>query len=83
MIAPLVLWVVITIGVSVGYLAYLSLTSAGIFGTAVKFTGLANLQSMLVSSRFWSAAGTTGLWVVGNGLVQVILAFTFARLLSA
>ena len=82
MIAPLVLWVVITIGVSVGYLAYLSVTSAGIFGTAVEFTGIANLRSMLASSKFWSAAGTTGLWVVGNGLVQVILAFTFARLLS-
>lgn len=82
LVAPLLLWVVGTIGVSVGYLVYLSVTSTGILGTSANFVGVTNFVKQLGSTKFWSSAGTTALWVVGNGAAQVTLAFTFARLLA-
>lgn len=81
LLAPLFLWLIVTILVPIGYLVQLSFTSTGIFGTAAEFAGLANFERILGSTRFWQSARNTLVWVVGNGLVQVTLAFTVARLL--
>jgi multiple sugar transport system permease protein len=81
LLAPLFLWLIVTILVPIGYLVQLSFTSTGIFGTAAEFAGVANFERILGSTRFWQSARNTLVWVVGNGLVQVTLAFTVARLL--
>jgi multiple sugar transport system permease protein len=81
LLAPLFVWLIVTILVPIGYLVQLSVTSTGIFGTAAEFTGFANFQRIATSERFWQSARNTLLWVLGNGLVQVTLAFTVARLL--
>ena len=81
LLAPLLLWLVVTVALPVGYLVYLSFTDTGILGTEATFNGLANFVDVLGSSRFWGASQNTLLWVIGNGLVQVGLAFAMARLL--
>jgi multiple sugar transport system permease protein len=81
LLAPLFLWLTVTILVPIAYLVQLSFTTTGIFGTAAEFAGLRNFQRILDSARFWQAARNTLVWVLGNGLVQVTLAFTVARLL--
>lgn len=79
LLAPLLLWLLLTIAVPVGYLVYLSFTSTGILGTAAEWSGLRNFARVLTSDRFWNAAWNTLVWVVGNGLAQVLLAFAVAR----
>ena len=81
LLAPLLLWLGVTIALPVGYLIYLSFTSTGILGTEAAFNGLANFVDVLSTPRFWSASWNTLLWIVGNGVVQVGLAFGVARLL--
>ncbi len=53
----------------------------GIFGTSATFSGLENFKDVLRSERFWQAGRNTLVWIVGNGLAQVTLAFAVARLL--
>ena len=81
LLAPLCIWLIVTIVIPIAYLVQLSFTTTGIFGTAAEFAGLANFQRILGSERFWQSARNTLVWVIGNGLVQVTLAFTVARLL--
>lgn len=81
LVAPLLIWLVVAIGAPVGYLIYLSFTSTGILGTTAHFSGLDNFIATFQSTRFWGAAVNTVVWIVGNGLVQVLLAFGVARLL--
>jgi multiple sugar transport system permease protein len=82
LLAPLVLWLVVTIAVPVAYLVYLSFTTTGIVGTAADFAGLRNFARIFDSERFWTASRNTLVWIIGNGLAQVLLAFTVARLLN-
>ena len=81
LLAPLFLWLAVTIAAPLGYLIYLSFTTTGILGTAAEFAGLSNFARALGSERFWRAARNTLVWVAGNALVQVTIAFLVARLL--
>jgi multiple sugar transport system permease protein len=81
LLAPLVLWLLVTIALPIGYLVYLSFTTTGILGTAAEFAGLDNFRRLFAQPRFSQAGLNTLLWIIGNGLVQVTLAFTVARLL--
>lgn len=81
LLAPLLLWLFVTITIPLGYLGYLSFTTTGILGGAAEFAGVANFVRALSSTRFWQAALNTLVWIVGNALVQVSLAFIVARLL--
>jgi multiple sugar transport system permease protein len=81
LLAPLLIWLFVTIAIPVGYLIYLSFINVGIVGTGGKFVWFDNFANVLDSKRFFQALRNTLFWIVGNGLVQVALAFLVARLL--
>jgi multiple sugar transport system permease protein len=82
LIAPLVAWLALTVILPLIGAVGLSLQNVGIIGSPGEFVGLANYQTTLVGGAFWSAAGRSVIWVVGNTLLQTALGFVVALLLN-
>jgi multiple sugar transport system permease protein len=53
-----------------------------IIGSGGEFVGFENYQNVLSLSRFWAASGRSLVWVVGNAVLQSILAFITALFLQ-
>jgi multiple sugar transport system permease protein len=81
LLAPLPIWLFVTIAILVGYLIYLSFINVGIAGAGGKFVWFDDFANVLDSKRFFQALRNPLFWIVGNGLLQVALAFLAARLL--
>jgi multiple sugar transport system permease protein len=60
----------------------ISFYDIGIIGTPGKFIGLANYQDILANAQFWRALGRSLIWVIGNALIQTIVAFLVALVLA-
>jgi multiple sugar transport system permease protein len=82
LIAPLVLWLLLTVIVPLIGAIGLSMQDMRIIGTPSNYIGLANYGRILSDSAFWAAAGRSVIWVVGNALVQTTLGFIVALLLN-
>jgi multiple sugar transport system permease protein len=82
LIAPLLLWVLITVSAPLIYSVYISFTNVGTIGTSADFIGLDNYAKILGESEFRSAFVSSIVWTVGNSLTQVILAFATALILN-
>lgn len=82
LIVPLLLWLGITLVYPFLSAIWLSFTNAGVIGAQAQFIGLENYSRVLASSEFWSSLGKTGLWAVGNGIVQAVLGLTTALILD-
>jgi len=82
LIAPLVLWLLLTVIIPLIGATALSLQDMRIVGTASNYIGLANYRRVLSDSAFWAAAGRSVLWVVGNAVLQTALGFLVALLLN-
>ncbi len=81
-VLPLVIWLAATILYPLGAAVVLSVQDVTIIGTGGEFVGLDNYVDVLESSRFWDATGRSLHWVVGNAIVQTLLAFMTALVLK-
>ncbi len=82
LVAPLVIWLVATIAYPIFSLIRLSFLDVGVIGTGGEFVGLDNYQRVLNSRAFWPSMGRSVVWVLGNGLLQTVLAFVAALVLN-
>lgn len=81
-VAPLLLWLAGTILYPLFSSVILSLQDVRIIGSEGHFIGLTNYVKVLTGVRFWSSLGRSVLWVVGNGVIQTLLAFATALILN-
>lgn len=82
LVAPLVIWLLLTIAYPIFSLIRLSFLDVGIIGTGGDFVGLANYQKVLSSRTFGPSMGRSLVWVLGNGVLQTLLAFVAALVLN-
>ncbi|MFN7208807.1 MAG: carbohydrate ABC transporter permease [Aggregatilineales bacterium] len=82
LVAPLVLWLVLTVIVPLIGAIGLSMQDMRIIGTPSNYVGLENYGRILGSEAFWAAAGRSLIWVVGNAFIQTALGFIAALLLN-
>ena len=82
LVAPLVIWLLLTIAYPIFSLIRLSFLDVGIIGTGGDFVGLANYQKVLSSRTFGPSMGRSLVWVLGNGVLQTLLAFIAALVLN-
>ncbi|MBB5753142.1 carbohydrate ABC transporter permease [Prosthecomicrobium pneumaticum] len=60
----------------------ISLHDIRVIGAAGPFSGADNYLRVLADPTFWAALGTSAVWVVGNALVQTLLAVIAALVLD-
>ena len=81
-VLPLLLWLAGTILYPLLSTVYLSMQNIKIIGSSGKFVGFENYLRILSSSQFWNASWRSLLWVLGNALLQTLLAFAIALILQ-
>lgn len=77
-VAPLLLWLALTIAYPLISAVDLSLRDIRIIGPEGAFLGAGNYLRALGSDRYWAALGRSGIWIAGNALAQTLLAFMTA-----
>ncbi|MFZ4451345.1 carbohydrate ABC transporter permease [Salibacterium aidingense] len=82
LVSPIVFWIIITIFIPLTGVIRESFYNTGFVGTQGEFIGFRNYAEILGSGTFWSAAGKSLYWVVGNAVLQGVLAFSTALLLN-
>jgi len=82
LVAPIVIWILVTIFVPLISVIKESFYSTGFIGTKGTFVGLDQYKAALTSSAYWTAWKKSLIWVLGNGLTQTVLAFSVALLLN-
>lgn len=82
LIAPVVLWLGATLVYPLVASMIYSVENIRIIGSAGSFVGLSNYAWVLTDTAFWMALLRSLIWVAGNTVVQVTLAFISALLLS-
>ena len=82
LVAPLVIWLLLTIAYPIFSLARLSFLDVGIIGTGGDFVGLSNYQRVLSSRTFGPSMWRSLVWTLGNGALQTALAFVAALALN-
>ena len=82
LVAPLIIWLLLTIAYPIFSLIRLSFLDVGIIGTGGDFVGLENYQRVLRSRTFGPSMWRSLVWVLGNGVLQTLLAFIAALVLN-
>jgi len=82
LVAPIVIWIVVTIFVPLFSVVKTSFYSTGFIGTEGSFVGIDNYAAALQSADYWKAWKKSLIWVLGNGIAQTVLAFGIALLLN-
>lgn len=82
LVAPLVLVMVGVIGYPLLNTVVLSLQNQGVVGSDSTFIGLENYTQALSDPTFWAAIGRSGIWLIGNLVVQTIIAFVTALVIG-
>jgi multiple sugar transport system permease protein len=80
LIAPLVLWLILTIFIPVINVILESFKNTTYVGTKGENVGLANYKSVLTDAAYWKSWGKSLIWVVGCTILQTILGFSVALL---
>ncbi len=81
-VLPLVLWLAATILYPLLKSIQLSVLNIKFIGTPGEYVGLDNYQRALTSPYFRAALQNSAIWVVGNAVVQTVLAFAAALILK-
>ncbi|MBE3598676.1 MAG: sugar ABC transporter permease [Limnochordaceae bacterium] len=81
LLAPLLAWIGLTIVYPLVDAAVTSLLDVGIAGTGGEWVGLRNYARTLASPSFWAAVGRSGVWAIGNALLQTVAALATALVL--
>jgi multiple sugar transport system permease protein len=82
LVSPLVLIMLLIIGYPLVNTVALSLQNQAVIATPSSFVGMDTYQRVLTDSPMWQALGKSGIWLVGNLVVQTVLAFATALLLT-
>ena len=82
MLAPLLLVVALVIGYPLINTVQLSLQDVRVIGGPANFVGLDNFSKVLHDHEFWAALKRSLIWLVGNLVVQTVLAFGAATLMN-
>jgi multiple sugar transport system permease protein len=82
LVAPLVLWLAVTILYPLLSAIHLSVLDVKVIGSGGEFIGLENYAQVLGTNRFWSALGRSAVWVVANAVLQTVVAFAVALILK-
>jgi multiple sugar transport system permease protein len=82
LVAPVLLWLVATIGLPLADVLHLSLENVRVVGGPASFVGLANYRTVLASPAVWEALGHSIVWVVGNAAAQTVLALMTALVIN-
>ena len=80
-VAPLMIWLALTIVLPLAYCIWISLTNANTMGGTPKFVGFANYAAIFGDGTFGPAFLRTLAWAVGGALLQTALAAGAALLL--
>lgn len=80
-IAPLMIWLLLTIALPLAYCIWISLTNANTMGGTPKFVGLANYAAIFGDGTFGPAFLRTLAWAIGGAVLQTALAAGAALLL--
>ncbi len=80
-VMPLLIWLLVTMGVPLVVAFQMSFFDIGVIGESGSFVGIKNYREVLASGEFWDAVRRSLTWVVANGFVQTLAAFTAALLL--
>jgi multiple sugar transport system permease protein len=81
-VLPLLIWLAATILYPLILAILLSFQDVKIIGTEGSFVGFENYSKILSSDRFWDASGRSLVWLVGNAILQTLLAFMTALVLN-
>ena len=82
MVLPFVAVLVVLVAVPVGIAVTTSFTSMRFIGMPAEFVGLRQYQRVFQDELFWDSLGRSGLWILGNAVLQTLTAFVFALALS-
>ena len=82
LLVPLLLVMVLVIAYPLVNTVLLSLSDVGIIGGPSEFIGLGNYRDVLGDGSFWASVRRSLLWLVGNMVVQTLLAFGAALLMN-
>lgn len=82
LVAPVLIWLGATLIYPLLSSAVLSVENVRIIGSPGRFVGLDNYRYILSDANFWWALLRSVLWVVGNSIVQTILAMASALILQ-
>lgn len=82
-VAPLLLWLAATILYPLLSAIFLSLQDIKIIGAAGTFVGVENYFDVLTAATFWQALSRSLGWIIGNAVLQTVLAFLAALTLRA
>ncbi|MGI5215392.1 carbohydrate ABC transporter permease [Plantactinospora sp. CA-290183] len=82
LVAPLALVMLGVIGYPLLNTVLLSLQDQGVVGSSSNFVGTANYTGAFSDGAFWTSIGRSAIWLAGNLVVQTIIAFLTALLLS-
>jgi multiple sugar transport system permease protein len=80
-VAPLLIWLLLTIALPLGYCIWISLTNANTMGGKPAFVGLSNYAAIFGDGTFGPAFLRTLAWAVGGSVLQTALAAGTALLL--
>lgn len=82
LIAPLVIWILVTVFIPVVNVFLESLKNTTYVGTQGKYVGFKNYRSILKDAKYWTAWLKSLQWLVGCTILQTILGFCTALLLN-
>jgi multiple sugar transport system permease protein len=82
MVLPFVTVLVVLVALPVGIAISTSFTNMRFIGMPADFVGLRQYQRVIQDDLFWNSLGRSGLWILGNAVVQTLTAFVFALALS-
>jgi len=82
MVLPFVAVLVVLVAVPVSISVATSFTNMRFIGMPAEFVGLRQYQRVFQDELFWGSLGRSGLWILGNAVLQTLTAFVFALALS-
>ena len=82
LVAPLLIWLLVTVVYPLFYTFSLSLQNQGLLGSESEFVGLANFIDLFKDTAFWNGLKNSVIWTVGNSILQGIGGLTVAMLLN-
>ncbi|MHA6688178.1 carbohydrate ABC transporter permease [Mesorhizobium sp. A556] len=81
-VSPALLVLLAVLGWPLVQAVILSFQDVGVIGSQGHFVGLDNYAAVLGTAGFWRALGRSVVWVLGNAVVQTILALATALILN-
>ncbi|HVW54633.1 MAG TPA: sugar ABC transporter permease [Rhizobiaceae bacterium] len=81
-VAPALLFLLAVLGWPLVQAVIFSFQDIGIIGSKGHFVGFANYAEVLGRAHFWAALGRSVVWVIGNAVVQTVLALGTALILN-